>query len=77
MKNKMLAARGRFARIAIPALALASVGVARADDAATPVVTAINGLSGPVSGIITAALVIGMLVIGATLAYGVAKKFLH
>ena len=69
--------RSRFARIGAPlAVLAATTGGAFADDSATPVVTAVSGLSAPVTSIIAAALVIGMLIVGGKLAYSVAKKFL-
>jgi len=55
---------------------LALTAPAMAQEATTPVQSAVSGLSAPVTSIITAALVVGMIVVGAKLAYNVAKKFL-
>jgi hypothetical protein len=77
MKNNVIhGRRSRFARIAIPALALASAGIARADDVTTPVQTAISGLSTPMTALIGTALAVGMLIVGGFLAFKVGKKFL-
>jgi hypothetical protein len=67
----------RFARIGAPVAVLAATtGGAMAQGETSAVQTAISGLSGPVTSIITAALVIGMIVVAAKLGYTVAKKFL-
>lgn len=62
----------------IPAVVTTAIlsGSAMAQEATSPVQSAVSGLNGPITSIIAAALVIGMIVVAAKLGYTVAKKFL-